>query len=127
MLAQLILTNQVVLLCSDQVYLFYQDTVYTRSMHLGFYHLPRNKKVEYCPIWALIDVDYEDEGPPISSSSNIWPIQASSPKSVRWRAWAKQDGAAILGMPLWNMDELMEGYVFSLFSLSATNPVYVVD
>ena len=32
----------------------------------------------------------------------------------------------LLGMPLWNMEELMKGYAFSLFSLSATDLGHVV-
>ena len=77
-------------------------------------NLPK-RKTQYYPLWVLIDVDYENHGPPLAST-NVWPIQTSSPNSARWKAWRKQTGGALLGMPLWNMDELMKGYVFSLFS-----------
>jgi hypothetical protein len=30
------------------------------------------------------------------SSSNIWPIQTSSPNPTRWKHWRKQNGAALL-------------------------------
>jgi len=123
MLARLISLHQVVLLCtSDDVHLFYCGQVYFRPTVSGFRGLPRHEWIEYCPIWALFDVDFKDHGPPIAAESNIWPIQASSPNPIRWKAWSKQTGAALLGMPLWNMDELMGGYVFSLFSFSPIDP-----
>jgi len=53
---------------------------------------------------------------------NLWPIQASFPDPVRWKAWRKQLRGALYGMPLWNTEDLVKGYVFSLFSLSAPNP-----
>jgi hypothetical protein len=62
----------------------------------------------------------------LNTGGYIWLIQASSPKPVQWRVWAKQRKAALLGMPLWNMGELMEGYVFGLFSLYLINLGYVV-
>ena len=69
----------------------------------------------------LVDVDGHDHGPPIGAGENIWPIQASSPNPIRWKSWRKQYDATLLGMPLWKMDELVEGYVFSVFSLSVIN------
>ncbi len=126
MLARLISARQVVLLCdSSDVHLFYRGQVYFRSAMFGFGGLPKRRRTPYCPIWALIDMDYQHQGPPITGSSNIWPIQASSPDPARWKHWHKQNGAALLGLPPWNMEELMKGYVFSLFSLSAINPGHV--
>ncbi len=124
MLVRLISARQVVLLCnSTAVHLFYRSQVYSRLMMVGcFEDLPQRKGAPYCPIWALIDVDYQGHGPPISSSSNIWPIQSSSPNPIRWKHWKKQNGAAMLGLPLWKMEELMEGHVFGLFSLSTIDP-----
>ena len=120
MLAQLISARQVVLLCdSKYVYLFYCGQVYSRVIAFGFNDLPERRKVGYCPIWALVDVDYGDQGPPIENDSNIWPIQASSPNPIRWKAWQKQNEASLLGMPLWSKEDLMGGCVFGLFSLSA--------
>lgn len=113
MLARLIATRQVVLLCNNSsAHLFYCGQVYRRPMDVTvFERLPTHKNIEYCPILALIDVDYNNRGPPITDSSNIWPIQTSSPNPVRWKAWSKQNKAAMLGMPLWSIDELAEGYV----------------
>jgi hypothetical protein len=126
MLVRLISAKQVVLLCdSFYTYLFHRGQVYGRLMASGLGNLPRYRKA-YCPVWALIDMDFEERGPSIISSSNIWPIQASPPKPILWKSWSKQFGAALLGMPLWDMEELMEGYVFSFFSLSAINPGHVV-
>jgi len=120
MLARLISDRQVVLLCdTSAVFLFFHGKVYSRPTQCGFRDLPKRKGAPYCPIWALIDVDFLNEGPPITDSNNIWPILASSPNPIRWKSWRKQTGAVLLGMPLWEMDELMEGYVFSVFSLSA--------
>jgi hypothetical protein len=118
MLVRLISARQVVLLWdSSRAYLFYRGQVYFRSTVFGFEDLPEHQRTPYCPIWALIDMDYQYQGPPITGSSNIWPIQASSPDPVRWKHWRKQNRAALLGLPPWNMEELMEGYVFSLFAI----------
>jgi len=120
MLARLISDRQVVLLYDTYTaFLFFHGKVYSRPTQCGFGDLPRRKGALYCPIWALIDVDYLDHGPPITGSDNTWPIQASPPDPIRWNSWSKQNEATLLGMPLWEMDELMEGYVFSVFSLSA--------
>jgi len=122
MLARLISDRQVVLLCTtSKIYLFYHGRVYFRSTQYGFGDLPKRQGGSYCPIWALLDVDYLDQGPPFAADDEIWPIQASSPKPIQWKSWRKQYNAALLGMPLWEMDELMEGYVFSVLSLSAIN------
>jgi hypothetical protein len=127
MLARLISARQVVLLCNSRVIrLFYQGQVYCRPSESGFYDLPTHSKTPYCPIWALIDMDFEDKEPPIESDSDVWPIQASSPNSVRWKFWAKQFDPALWGMPLWDMRELNEGCVFGLSPLSAIDPGHVV-
>jgi len=126
MLTRLISAGQVVLLCgTNYIRLFYQDRVYVRLAQFGIEDLPERKGIPYCPIWALIDVDYHDRGPPLSHTSNVWPIQVSSPNPVRWKSWVKQRRGAELGMPLWNTGELMAGYVFSLLSLSAVDPGHV--
>jgi len=113
MLARLIASRQVVILCdNDEAYLFFHGQVYNHSMDdRPFRYLPKHKHIPYCPILALIDVDYVKREPPIKSSVNIWPIQASSPNPVRWKVWSKQNNAALLGMPAWSVDELAEAYV----------------
>jgi hypothetical protein len=113
MLARLIASRQVVILCDNaRAYLFFAGQVYYHSMDNDpFWNLPKHKNIAYCPILALIDVDSADRGPPITGSSNIWPIQASSPNPIRWKSWAKQNKAAELGMPLWSIKELTAGYV----------------
>jgi hypothetical protein len=126
MLVQLISADQVVLLYdTSETYLFYSGEVYEQPRQSGFKNLPENHRPHF-PVWALIDMDFGDRGPPITSSSDIWPVQASS-NSVQWKSWSKQFGAAELGMPLWNMEELMKGYVSSFFSLSAIDPGHVVQ
>jgi hypothetical protein len=118
MLARLISARQVVLLCDNSnVHLFYRGKVYSRRTEYGPKGLPGNKQAHYYPVWALIEV--ECQAPPISGSSNIWPIQMSSPNPAQWKLWCKNHRAAVLGMPLWNMEELMEGYVVDLSTLSA--------
>ena len=120
MLVQLITAHQVVLLSNTRKdYLFYRGQVYSRPAEAGYENLPENQQTNYSPVWALINMDSIERGPLIDRGLNIWPIQASPPNPVRWRAWAKQLDAALLGMPLWSMEELMEGYALSLFSLSA--------
>ena len=118
MLVWLISANQVVILCdSYDTHLFYRGEVYSQSAEAGFKGIPTHRSMAYCPIWTLIDVDYKNKGPRISSDLYIWPIQATSPNLNRWKAWLKQNRATLLGMPLWNVEELMRGYAFSLFSL----------
>jgi len=127
MLARLISARQVVLPRKPtQVHLFYYGQVYSRPTVLGLEGLPENAQTPHFPIWALVDADLRKGEPPIIDTSNVWPIQASSPNPARWDSWSEQYRAAELGMPLWNMEELMEGYVFSLFSLSAIDPGHVV-
>ena len=101
-----------------KIYLFYRGRVYSRLAMYGFAELPRRRKMVYCPIWALIDTDMKNEEPPIPSSPVIWPVQAISPRPALWKAWSKQTGACLLGMPLWDIEELVKGYVFSLLSPS---------
>jgi len=116
MLVRLVSAHQVVFYCNpNEIFLFYRGEVYTRSTQSGFKGLPRVPGVSYCPVWALINMDYEDKPPPITELSKIWPILASSPRPVRWKQWHKQNRAALLGMPLWSMWELMMGYVVALF------------
>jgi len=113
MLAQLISTQEVVLLCdSYKILLFFRGRVYHRSTNSGFDFLPTPPITLYYPIWALVDVGLRQE-PPITESSYIWPVQTSSPNPIRWRDWSKHNKAALLGMPLWSMEELSEGYVFA--------------
>ena len=122
-LVRLISARQVVLICDEyKTHLFYCGQVYSRSAGSGLEDLPECLQTQYFPIWALIDVDYQKQGPPFSRRSNIWPVQASSPNPVRWDAWRKQSQAYVLGMPLWNKEELVKGYVFSMFSLPAIDP-----
>jgi hypothetical protein len=126
-LARLVSARQVVLSCDNfEIRLFYQGRVYSRSAMYGFGDLPEHQKTWYCPIWALIDMDFCHHGPPITGRSNVWPIQASPTDPILWKAWHKQYKAALWGMPLWDMKELMEGCVFRLFPLFAINPGHTV-
>jgi len=124
MLARLISAGQVVLLYHPpKVYLFYNSRVYSRSATYGFEDLPEHRTA-YFPIWALIDGDCpKSKGPAMSSSPLVWPVQATSPNPSRWESWSKQNGVTLLGMPLWNVKELVEGYV--LFPFPATNPSHI--
>ena len=98
MLVWLLSARQVVLLCdSSVVFVFYHCQVYSRSLKSGFDDLPTRLGTSYSPVWALIDTDDNDRGPPFTSHSNIWPIQTSSPNSVRWKSRSKQNKAATLG------------------------------
>jgi len=112
MLVKLISAGQVVLLYNPpEVYLFYHGQVYSRLAKDGFESLPKHRRMTYCPIWALIDGDYGSQGLPIGLSPVTWPVYASSPSPTRWTPLLEQNGATLLGMPLWNMEELLQGYV----------------
>jgi hypothetical protein len=125
MLARLISAHQVVVLYdSSDTHLFYRGQAYYRPGGSDFRYLPRRPEAGYYPIWALIDVGSQENGPPFTDRSNIWPIHTTSPSPVRWTAWQKHWNAALWGMPLWSVEELIEGYV--LFSLSAIEPGHAV-
>ena len=127
MLVRLISAREVVILCSDKkVRLFYRGKVYSRPVSHNFEDLPSRQKTRYCRIWTLIDADEESGELFIPRDANIWPLLACSPKSSRWTSWFKQYGASLLGMPLWTVEELLAGYVFDLFFLSAIDSGYVV-
>jgi hypothetical protein len=128
LLARLISARQVVLLYGvSGIRLFFKGRVYSRPAVYGFGSLPRRPGAQYSPIWMLTDIDNKSEALPFPTGLKVWPIQASSPNPARWKVWQKQYGAALWGMPLWDMKELMEGYAFSLFSLSTIDPGHVVQ
>ena len=111
MLLRLMSANQVVLLFTGSaLYLFCDEHVYMRVPGY-FLNLPTFQGASRFPIWTLVDADDLNHAPPINVSQNIWPIQASSPNPNRWNTWSKRRDAALLGMPLWDIHELMEGYV----------------
>lgn len=126
-LAWLLSAHQVVLLCGDsETHVFYRGTMYLRQMEpLGFGNLPLHKLGVYCPVWTLIDVEYWDRGPPFLGSAIVWPVQTGSPVLIRFKLWSKQVDAALLGVPLWSLKELVEGYVF--FTRSMLSMVSAVD
>jgi len=90
------------------------------------FELPEYQRIVYCAIWALIDADHKDRGPHIASNPYTWPVQTTSPIPAQWKSWSKQNRAPLLEIPLWDMEELMEGYVFNLFSLSGIDPSHVI-
>ena len=127
MLARLISARQVVLWYNNyRAYLFFRGQVYTRMGASGFMDLPQYQG-SYCPVWALIDVDFLAQGPPLSGYSDCWPIQASPPQSILWKPWVKRCYAALLGMPPWNFEELMEGWVFCLAHFPPSTPAVSFD
>jgi len=116
MLVRLISARQVVFLLSrHRVTLFYAGQAYYRSATNAFLYIPSpvGKNEHYA--WALIDLDCLNSEPPLDGTTQVWPIQASSPNPVRWKLWSKQSSTAIWGLPLWTMDELMLGCVFRSF------------
>ena len=122
MLARLISANQVILLSTGStLFLFYQNEVHKRETTY-FTCLPTHQINQDYPIWTLINVDALRQAPLIDSTHMIWPIQASSPNPSRWKTWSKQRNAAELGMPLWDVDELMAGYVL-VFSVVSPNHI----
>ena len=95
---ELLSYQQVVLLCdSTEMLLLICGNVYSRPMRDGFKFLPTRQGGGYCPIWALINMDFEDEDPPLTATSNIWPILAPSPSPTRWKRWAKYNDRALWG------------------------------
>ena len=119
LLVRLLSHDQVVLLRGNNTtLLFYHGQVYSRSVRDGLKNLPHSQKgfpegQGYLPVWGLVDRNSDKYGPDPSPRSNTWVIQACSPQPDRYESWRKHTGAALLGMPLWNLRELMAGYVFS--------------
>src|ERR1700733_12149152 len=101
MLAQLISAQQVVILfTSPQVYLFYQGQVYLRPATSNVDYLPCHTDAdEPWPIWTLIEVDYDEGGPPIEHNLDLWPIQTSSPAPICFELWKREYRASLFGMP----------------------------
>jgi len=127
LLAWLLSAHQAAILCdNDFIYLFYHGKVYSRPAVSAFKNAPRHKTSPYYPIWTLIDMDFRDREAPVDDDLNIWPVQASPPNPIRWKSWRKQLGGALLGMPLWNREDLVHGYVLNLFSPFTINPGRVV-
>ena len=114
MLVRLISARQPVLLyTSTTTIFFYRGEVYRQTTENHFWSIPIYQG-GYFPLWALIDIDSRLEPPPIEGGSRVWPIQSSSPDPIRWYRWRSQTGAALLGMHLWTMEELIQGCVFTL-------------
>ena len=113
LLAQLISTKEVVLLCdSNRILLFFYDGLYHRLTSSGFNFLPKPPSGKNHDIWTLIDTGDLKE-PPITESLHIWPVQTSSPNPIRWSNWVKHNKAALVGLPQWEMDELKKGFVLA--------------
>ncbi|EIM89619.1 uncharacterized protein STEHIDRAFT_108317 [Stereum hirsutum FP-91666 SS1] len=85
MLARLLSTKQVVLFSSSSLlYLFFDGRVYlSKTGHF----LPQ----------------------PSQTSREIRPVDVSPPDPSRYKDWRKQANAALWGMPLWSMEELLAG------------------
>jgi len=119
MLRRLISARQVVLLLTKaKVTLFYAGKAYCRSPTDAFLHVPTCKGKTKNYAWALIDIDPQNSQLPLDGTTQVWPIQASSPNPVQWKLWSKEFNAAKWGMPLWTVDEL----VFGCVSLSFPSP-----
>jgi len=109
MLVRLISAHQVIVQFNGVVTtLFKAGEVYTHQGS-GFAYIPVPREQSVITVWALIDVDWGETGAPLTEDLLIWPIQVSSPKPVRWRSWSKQFRAAIWGLPLWTLEELVYG------------------
>ena len=123
MFARLVSAQQVLLIYNViGIHLFYRGGVYRRPATSRFKHLPRHKTGEYWPIWALIDMDGLTGEPPLSTGEKgVWPIQAASPDPAQYKKWVKYFRAAVIGMPRWSEEELLKGYVLSLFLVPAAD------
>lgn len=115
MLARLISAKQVVLLFTGStLLLFFRGTVYERKSAC-FSNLPRHQKSRRFHIWTLINADALSQAPLIDSPQTIWPVQACSPEPILWKAWSKQRGAVVMGMPVCSRAELLAGYGLASF------------
>ena len=108
MLVRLMAADQVVLLLNASgLRLFYRGKVYIRPAIYGFCSIPKHN-TGYL-IWTLVDVDSWNEGPPLDPNLNLWPIQANDPNPRQFASLVKRYRARVLGMPLWSMEELIQG------------------
>ena len=113
LLAQLISTGEVVLFCNSvRILLFFCGKLYRRLTISGFECLPKPPLGTKHSIWTLIDLG-DPKGPPVTASQDIWPVQTSSPNPIRWVNWVKEYNAPMLGMGLWSIEELKQGFVLA--------------
>jgi len=57
-------------------------------------------------------MDADDKPPPnicVLPHSIAFPVYATSPDSSRYHRWVKTRAAIMIGMPLWNNEELNDG------------------
>ena len=107
-LARLVLADQVVFTCSKHhLYIFYHGKVYFRPAETSLMDLPIHPKGRLWPTWTLVDSDSSEKKPPFGFT-NIWPIQTSSPNPSRWEYLKNCYGAYVLGMPLWNVRNIIK-------------------
>lgn len=71
-------------------------------------------------------MDYRNHGPScIKYSPGLWQIQASLPNPVQWVSWSYRTGEPLLGMPLWHIEELTQGFVLSFPSIPKSTLVVI--
>lgn len=141
LLAQLLASHQVVLLVSSTTsHLFFQGKIYVRRSdsdqhehehmpYTGFHFLPAHthRTLHPYPIWALINVDADDNSPDsaiaIPTNCNVWPIMVCPPDGpARYGCWRKQRRGCLWGMGGWREGEVRAGWVPfpSFFFLNAS-------
>ncbi|KAL5480206.1 hypothetical protein ACEPAI_1476 [Sanghuangporus weigelae] len=108
----LTLKKNVALHTKGRTYLFYHDRVYIASSGPDVTWPPSTAVRDR--IWCLIDSD-ERVGPPPSyltskDEGRIFPVHAAPPNPARYYKWFKQRGGVVIGMPLWNEEEIIEGF-----------------
>jgi len=119
MLAHLLSAKEVVLLYDPyQILLFFRGKVYQRPAKSGLSFLPMPPIGFYYPIWMMVHV-IGLQVPSIPESLRFWLVQTSSLNPIQWSSWVKHNQAGLFGMSLWDMLELIAGYILACSSLSA--------
>ncbi|KAF9488750.1 hypothetical protein BDN71DRAFT_409947 [Pleurotus eryngii] len=73
--------------------------------------LPLYPKVrnESAKTWALIDGDEGDRNPPTTAllEAFLFPVQAASPRTSRYKDWVKQRGGKVWSVARWSREDLL--------------------
>ena len=122
LLARLLQHKQVVLFFVDskEYLLFYHKEVYFASRNnVSESNLPKPTKQQFF-MWSLIDIKPVEEPDSILINLPCFPVLTTSPNSLRYKSFLKDNDPMLTAFPLWTREELVRGYVlqFYVFFLS---------
>ena len=97
--------------------LFYHDGVYMAAPGYAHNFLPKPKPGSRAFIWSLFEAEVGESMAFAHRSGVLFPIQAPSP-NPKYYSWRNYRRPPITALPLWDREELKQGYVSSIPSWS---------